>query len=344
MKQLQQLIIILLFSASTLFAQPKVALQSNGTTTLFDGSNAFSEAFNSSVTGDTIYLPGGSFSVPSRLDKGVAIIGAGFHPNSTVATLPTVLNGDILIDTGADGISFEGLLINNSLQKNYNLSVNNISIIRCRVNGDCNFSRNGTSSVNSSQLVAFQSVFIGSINLKGMQNVLISNSIIQNHIRYSDNNTFRNNSILGASGSTSNHIFRSSNNNTIANTIFSTNNSTIIDGTGNIFLNNIFVHATPKLGGGSVAINNYYGVDLTTVYTNQSGNIYDYAHDYHLLPAAVGTYLGEDNSEVGIYGGMFPLKESFVPLNPHISSKTIAPTTDASGNLQIEFQVEAQDN
>ncbi|MFD1615764.1 hypothetical protein [Gelatiniphilus marinus] len=37
-------------------------------------------------------------------------------------------------------------------------------------------------------------------------------------------------------------------------------------------------------------------------------------------------------------------KEGAVPLTPHISSKTIAPTTDANGNLQIEFQVEAQDN
>jgi hypothetical protein len=212
------------------------------------------------------------------------------------------------------------------------------------VNEDCNFSRSGTATPNSSQLVIFQSVFIESINLKGMQNVLISNSIFQGNILSAESITFKNNSVLKSSGGSTSHVFRTSNNNTIANTIFSTTNSTIMEGTGNIFQNNIFVHASPNLGGSPVDINNYKGVDLTTVYTNQNGNTYDYAHDYHLLPAAASTYLGDDNNEVGVYGGMYPLKEGFVPQNPHIQFKNIAPQTDNNGDLNIQLKVGAQDN
>lgn len=47
---------------------------------------------------------------------------------------------------------------------------------------------------------------------------------------------------------------------------------------------------------------------------------------------------------MNVYDDRRLYKEGAVPLNPHISSKTIAPTTNASGNLQIELQVEAQDN
>lgn len=336
--------ILLLFTITVVNAQEKVALQNNGTTTIFNGATAFIDAFNTASTGDTIYLPGGAFSVPTSFNKGVVIIGAGFHPDSTTATLPTVLNGDINLDTGADSISFEGLLISNKLQKTFSVSVDNMSIIRCRINEETNFSRNGSASAVSNQLVIFQSVLIGDLNLDGMQNVLISNSFIENRVESSESNTFKNNSFLKYTGASSNHLFILSNNNTFLNNIFSTSNNTIISGNGNIFQKNVFNSTSPNLGGSSVDINNYKGINLSTVYTNQTGNAFDYAHDYHLLPAAASTYLGNDNTEVGVYGGMFPLKEGFVPQNPHIISKTIAPTTNNNGDLNIQIKVSAEDN
>lgn len=79
-----------------------------------------------------------------------------------------------------------------------------------------------------------------------------------------------------------------------------------------------------------------------TVFINQSGNIFDYNQDYHLVDPA--TYLGIDNTEVGIYGGMYPIKDGAVPQNPHIQTKSVAPITDVNGDLQIEIQVEAQED
>jgi hypothetical protein len=108
----------------------------------------------------------------------------------------------------------------------------------------------------------------------------------------------------------------------------------------NTFANNIF-SVVPNTGTNTF-IGNYNSIDLTTVFMNQSGNVFSYSHNYHLVDP--GTYQGVDNTEVGIYGGLFPYKEGAVPQNPHIQFKSIAPTTDASGNLQIEIQVEAQND
>ena len=63
-----------------------------------------------------------------------------------------------------------------------------------------------------------------------------------------------------------------------------------------------------------------------------------------MLGDASTTYLGDDGTEVGIYGGLVPFKEGAVPINPHISQKSIQTTTDSNGLLNIYFTVEAQQN
>ena len=108
----------------------------------------------------------------------------------------------------------------------------------------------------------------------------------------------------------------------------------------NTFSNNIF-SVVPNHGNNTF-VGNYNSVDLTTVFVDQSGNTFNYSHNYHLVnPSA---YLGIDNTQVGVYGGMYPVKEGAVPQNPHIQVKTISPTTDTNGDLQIQIQVEAQEN
>jgi hypothetical protein len=102
------------------------------------------------------------------------------------------------------------------------------------------------------------------------------------------------------------------------------------------------VEPTPNYGAASTSIGNYTGIDRATIFVNQTGTPFDYSHNYHLQ--APTTYLGTDNSEVGIYGGTFPYKEGAVPGNPHIQIKNIAPTTDANGDLHIQIQVGAQTN
>ena len=95
---------------------------------------------------------------------------------------------------------------------------------------------------------------------------------------------------------------------------------------------------TYPLGGSATDLNNYHGIDFTTVYVNAG------EEDFHLLGDAKTTYLGDDGKEVGIYGGMLPFKEGAVPSNPHIIQKMISTTSESNGFLNISFKVGAQQN
>ena len=58
---------------------------------------------------------------------------------------------------------------------------------------------------------------------------------------------------------------------------------------------------------------------------------------YQLNDAAKATYLGTDDTEIGIYGGIMPFKTT--PANPHISDMKVAQKTTESGNLKVEITV-----
>jgi hypothetical protein len=319
-------------------AQQRAALHSSGNTTIYSGTNPFVDAYNSAITGDTIYLSGGGYVSPATLDKGLTIFGAGFHPDSTTATYPTSFTTNIIYLGGnADNLHIEGLEFIN-INKARDTQTNNLTIKRCKVTS-FSFSYNGSSTVTSVGFELLESIVTGSISLDGMSNSIVSNNIIQGNLNSSSNNIIQNNLFLAQSYSS--YCM----NNTYANNIFSNTNGTVLyNSTGNILEKNIIAHPTPNFGTGAIDNGNYKGVDLTTVYVNQNGFAFDYAYDYHLQATAASTYLGNDNTEVGIYGGLFPYKEGAVPLNPHISLKNIAPQTDVNGDLNIQLKVNAQDN
>ena len=322
-------------------AQQKVALHSGGNTTIYGGMNPFVDAYNASATGDTIYLSGGAFTSPATIDKGLVIIGAGFHPDSTNATHPTIIsNYPIYLGENSDSIHLEGLEIRD-LYKSYNIQVNNLTITYCKFK-TINLCSGSSPSVFSTDLAIIKSIVTETINVNGTNGSLFSNSILHK-IENSHSNTFQNNIFL-YSGTGTYPLFQNSGNNTIMNNIMNTDNIYIANANGNTFYNNIFGHLTPNLWIINTDVNNYKGIDMSTVYVNQTGNTFDYAHDYHLQPAAATLYLGNDGSEVGIYGGLFPFKEGAVPQNPHIQSKNIAPQTDNNGDLNIQIEVEAQNN
>jgi hypothetical protein len=75
---------------------------------------------------------------------------------------------------------------------------------------------------------------------------------------------------------------------------------------------------------------------------NWTSSSYLYTDNYHLKTP--GTHIGMDGTQVGIYGGLRPWKEGSLPLNPHIQSKVIADKTNASGQIQVQVKVAAQNN
>ncbi|HDR89778.1 MAG TPA: hypothetical protein ENN63_09165 [Bacteroidetes bacterium] len=339
--------LILLIVAAGLFiqttAQQTVVRQNQGTAAVYGGATPLIDAYEEAQPGDTLYLSGGSFAAPNLIDKQLVIFGAGFHPDSTQATSPTsISNTSFLVGENADNLHLEGLEFQ-CIEKYYPVQVDNLAIVRCRITGNpsIDMGKNGTASVVSNNLLIMHCVVEGYVDMEGVSGSLITGSIFGNRLDRSINNTLINNIFLLNSGSYG--VFRYAENNLFRNNIFHNTASYIAtSSSGNIFERNVFTTETVQLGDPVTALDNYLNVDLSTVYVNQSGYVFDFAHDYHLMPEAAAMYLGHDGSEVGIYGGSFPFREGAVPQNPHIIRANIAPSTDENGMLQVNITVGAQ--
>lgn len=311
-----------------------IALHSSTGVQIIKGNNALALAYTAAQNGDTLYLSGHTFTPPGAFDKQLTIFGAGHYVDSTLATGKTFINGSVTLNQNADLFYLEGVEITGNFNLATNQSINNVTIKRCKINGNTDVL--GGLSNPSTDLALIGNVFIGAINLSNATSVLIANNIIQNGFFPSNGNQISNNIFFNMS--TSYYIY--GDNNVINNNIFLLPN--ISPSTGNSYNNNLFVAASPIYGTTPTAIGNYTGIAQTAIFVNQTGHAFDYTHNYHLQ--APTTYLGTDGSQVGIYGGTFPYKEGAVPLNPHIQLKNIAPTTNANGDLQIQIQVEAQND
>lgn len=335
MKKITLFLILLVVAVAYTTAQKSVALHSNGTTTIFGGDTPLTEAYDASITGDTLYVSGGNFTPPLTIDKGLVIIGAGYHPESTAATQKTYLvySNNITLGDNASNLYMEGMEFQGGLTKSIG-AITDFTLIRCKINGSIAFQ--GAGGPTNATIV--QCDVGGDMQLQGVTYSLISNCILRGRITYSDNNIVKNNIFLYVNGTSSPMYL--CNSNTFYNNIFTTNHGPITSsqGSNNNFQYNIFTTTTPTFGVTPTVLNNYTGIDLATVYVNASEG------DYHLLVDASTTYLGDDGAQVGIYGGLLPFKDGAVPINPHISQKSIQTTTDSNGFLNISFTVEAQQN
>lgn len=311
-----------------------IALHTSSGVQIFKGTTTLLAAYNSAQSGDTLYLSGGIFTPPAAFDKQLMIFGAGHYVDSTLATGKTIINGNLTLSGNADLFYLEGVEVTGNFTFTANHSVNNVTIKRCKMNSV--FSVPGSLTTPSYNLALIGNVFENAVYLNNAQNAVISNCIIQLNIAWSNGNLISNNILLFNAA----YAIHDSHNNQINNNIII--GAAPVSGSGNIFNNNLFVVASPLYGSPATTIGNYTGVAQSAIFINQSGYAFNYTHNYKLQNP--GTYPGTDGSQVGIYGGTFPYKEGAVPLIPHIHTRSIAPTTDTNGNLQIQIKVSAQNN
>lgn len=329
------LVLVLLYasSISLVQAQQKVALHSNGTTTIFGGANPFVDAYNASANGDTLYLPGGTIPYPSTIDKGLVIIGAGHYPDSTLATSKTILPGNLFISQNTDELWLEGIEITGNITFNSNHKIDSVTIRRSKF---ISLTYTGSGSTPCTENVVRENIITGGVNLGNATSSMLSNNSIGGQISYANNIGIPNNIFLlnPSTTSTSGSVLLHVNNSFISNNIIFRNYggeyNVYYNCNLNIFSRNIFA-LVPDLATNTFIDN--YSIDISTVFINQSGNIFDHNQNYHLVNPA--TYLDIDAAQVGIYGGMYPSKEGAASQNPHIQSKIIAAITNASGDLQI---------
>lgn len=334
--------VLFILTIAQTYAQRKVALHSNGSATFFGGETPYIDAYNAAIDGDTIYLPGGQFTAPN-ISKRIVVFGVGHNPDSTAAFGETVVNGSYLY-SGAAKSHFEGLKLTSGIT--FGGIADSIVITRCNINSGISLG-----SYTSTGVQIIENVIIGGISGAGAINTNIANNIIKkngnNAISSIKNNAWIHNNIIVGRGYSSNYNYYYVL--TAITECLIENNIILNEGTAgfimtttsnNTFRNNLFN------GDPSDLINtwegNFFDISSSGLFTNYTGLTFDYAEDFHLLNPT--SYVGTTANEIGVYGGFNPIKVGAVPANPHIRTKAISTQTNASGELNVNISVEAQEN
>lgn len=344
MKELFQMIIILIFSYFNTSAQQLIVVQS-GSNNLF--YNNLDTAIKYSRNGDTIYLPGGSFSLSTGIDKRLTIVGVGHNPNSTMATDRTIINGRLTINTGADNGSVTGVYFSptyayfNLGQIFFNSNVKGYSISRCHISGGISNGQN----TDVQNILIFENV-IGSGNSFSISlnspNQYISNNIILSRVHV-HNSLLQNNIFLFYNSNVYSPYSLYSSNCTVENNIFYVFSSS--ENRNSIFRNNINGGVNGVDGNGNQGNTNFAQVSIDTIFINYNHSSgWSYSSNFHLRNNSPYHNAGTDATDIGIYGGTFPWKEGSIPFNPHISSKNIDAQNDPNGNIRVRIKVKAQSN
>jgi hypothetical protein len=291
-----------------------------------------------------IYLPGNraGFDGGVRVTKKVTIVGVGYRDDLNPVTGKTLINGNIIFLPGSDGSTLMGCYINGSVVIGENVLgglgylVNNLLIHRCYITSQIKQVTPNSSSYGGTGITIRENIFSkeaatadgAPVSLRVI-NPLIANNIFTTTcsncfaISLTDGAEIKNN--LFFCYPTSN----TTNTTLINNIIIRMNTSQ----TYSYFADNIICTSTVYAG-------NYSNVALDQIFVNWQGySGFHYDDNYQLKSTCAGKNGGTDGTDVGIYGGTQPWKDSHYPFNPHIISSEVAPSTAADGTLNVKVKV-----
>ncbi len=336
MKKLKLAIIaISLTNSLFVFAQKKVALHHNGTTQIFAGIQPLTDAYNAAQSGDTIYVPGGLYSIPT-IDKRIALIGTGYFTDSTNATGRTQING-LTIDIGADKSYISGLYVVGNILMNGQAQIDSIKIHRNHITASISYFNadiNRPENQKSKGTLIYENR-VNVITGENASDLRVFNNIIFNYVAgikmngWIRNNTFQlNPSSINITGI---------NESLIENNYFAFGWSSAFN---NTFHSNI-CNFDPTADLQNTYTNTYINQSPTSVFVNwQSPD--SYIVDYHLVnPSA---FTANNASQIGIFGGYYPFKVGGLPINPHIGTINIGTQTNSNGELPVQIRVTSQND
>ena len=301
------------------FAQTQTAtLQHAGNISAFTGPDAFAEAHAAAEDGDTITLSSGNFN-SCNITKAITLHGAGIVPD-TLGITPTRISGNFDISNTNDSL----FLIVEGIDFSFNYlwyrqAIYRAKFIRCHFNG---YEFNSDSHLFD---VQFINCLINTdfFSVRSSSNsVMLINCVIRGLYNWG-NSTLVFNSIInmyGYSSSSNLHLYNCIVGN--ANQIYGTRAYNCIQ-VGSAFSS---VETTDCL-----AVESY-----SDVFENWEGNFAVDA-DYSLKEEIASGFLGNDGTEVGIFGGMMP----FNPRPSYLISYrcTVASRTTVDGKLSVDVEV-----
>ena len=337
------LALVTMLSSSALFAQNSLVatLTSGSNVTAYYGETALAQALEAAKAGDAISLSGGTFQA-ADITKPVSICGAGLENDEESSVQRTVINGDIGIkDMGIDEpskVTLEGLYMDNVLYlSNF---VKDASFIKCRFKDICS---NGiVTNLNIMHCKIF-----GGIIMSNENSCNIFNSYVKNPMSLSDTDVvyyyFKNCFLNFNSGSVADHdpgnlseLHQTTFENCILYTYYTgstqapvptDSKATYCVGNATSMFNN-----QQNLNNQIISNNTY----LSTLFGSTKNTFTD-EDNFVLTEDAASTYLGNDGTQVGMYGGGTPFNVQ--PANPKITKCIVAGQTSADGTLSVDIEV-----
>ncbi|QIA06323.1 hypothetical protein [Draconibacterium halophilum] len=343
------IILPFLFLALISWGQAQFVVQNGTKTEVYSNINT---AITNAVAGDTLYLPGGGFTITTKtIDKTLHWVGHGHYPSETGATMQTRITSGLTFTGNSDNSSFEGILFTSYL--NFGSSddeVVNIKMKRCRVMNTVTFRNVETGNPNLNFQIS--ECVLQSIDAKYGSNCLVEKSLIFSYIDKFYQSNFNHNSInVNGSSSYGNSSIRWASGCTFTNNVFGLRGGLYNSESNNLY-NNVFAEGIPYGGTSSNGgANNIYNVGDAAAYTTINGNVYtfEYDNDYHLSSvtgtaesdgATVSILLSaNDGTNPGIYGSPTPYKT--IPYYPHINTAVIA-TKATNDQLGVDVNAQAQ--
>ena len=304
-------------------AQTQVAtLQHGDSISVFYGANAFVDAHTAAESGDIITLSSGSFTVPSEVTKAITLRGAGATVDTVASTNPTIFGGTIYLNV-ADTTNFltiEGILFTNGV---YYKTLNNPKFIRC------NFTEIDYYS-GLMQNAQFVNCIINDFDFYYAKNTILINSVVWNPDDiYNNSPVVLYNSIMKVADY---HSSLSAYNSIIVRT------SNSYPGSSCSFINcigiNTYSSGSPFGSGFTTGCTTYSSYE--DVFESFTGE-FSMEEKFILKDEIATGFLGEDGTQVGIYGGFMPYSNR--PSYMVLKRCNVASQSTIDGKLSVEIEV-----
>lgn len=324
MKQLLFFVTALILAVLPAKAQSTqvATLSHEGTITTFYSGNALKDAYAAAAEGDVITLSSGTFASVD-IKKNITLRGAGMMPdeNPTVITgnisvyCPSsetnyltlegfYLNGRISFESYSSGVTKDPRFVKCQFKEFYYSNINNMMAVNSFFK---NFSASGNNTGN------FINCYLGEVDgNSSMQSSTFTNCVFwlgNRSLNYLPNCSLKN-CVIGQSGNFSNPFPAS----TIATYCYYY---------GSIL--NPFENSPTST---NVVMND---MSATDIFSDTDLQI--------LKDELQSTWLGDDGTQVGIYGGFLPFDPT--PTNPQITKFNVASKTTADGKLSVDIEVKA---
>ena len=323
MKKLFLSLVAALTAATATFAQSTlVATLSHGEDiSMYYGTNALRDAVNAAVSGDVINLSGGTFQGVG-IYKAITVRGTGIDDAN-----PTYIINDFGVDvpdTEPGLFQMEGIRCPNRMYiggGNSNthfskcwiywiddmggVSAKNILFANCKITYRCQI-------YDSPITMQFVNCYIKDfVNGKEGSGATFVNCVLKNGYATDFKNSYFANCIITS-------VYSSFPSSCIASNCVGVGNNALFSG--------------------SPSNTNCRMATYAELFKDYTGEYSD-AQTFELTDEAKTTYLGNDSTEVGLYGGSLPYTST--PSYPQITKMNVANKTTADGKLSVEIEVSA---